>query len=55
MSRKRMNPIVRSVTDRLWERDRLQMRAVDSLLSMIEPKDRHPRRPGSGRKVTRTR
>lgn len=41
MSRKPGNRIVRAVTDRLWERDRLQMRAVDTLLSKIERKRRH--------------
>ena len=45
MSRKPVTRIVRAMTDRLWERDRLQMRAVDALLSAGEPKRRRPKRP----------
>ena len=44
MSRKPGNRIVRAVTDRLWERDRLQMRVVDALLSAVD-KRRRPKRP----------
>jgi hypothetical protein len=45
MSRKPSPRIVRAVADRLWERDRLQMRAVDALLSAVEPKRRRLKRP----------
>jgi hypothetical protein len=44
MPRKPANGIVRAVTDLLWERDRLQMQAVDALSSAIERKRRHSSR-----------
>jgi len=53
MSRKPVTRIVRAVTDRLWERDRLQMRAMDALLSAIEPKRRRPGRPSAAKHVKR--
>jgi hypothetical protein len=55
MSRKPGTRIVRAVTDRLWERDRLQMRAVDALLSAVEPKKRRPKRPRRRRNGKPTR
>jgi hypothetical protein len=50
MSRKAVNPLVRAVTDRLRERDRLEMRAVDALLSAVEPQRRQPKRRRRGTK-----
>jgi hypothetical protein len=55
MSRKPSNPIVRTVTDRLRERDRLEMRAVNALLSAVEPKRRRPQRPHRRSNTNRTR
>ena len=43
MARKPGNPIVRAVTDFLLERDRLEMRAVDALLSAVEPRRQRPK------------
>jgi len=45
MPRKPIARVVRSVTDRLWERDRLQMRAADALLAVFERQARRCRRP----------
>jgi hypothetical protein len=55
MPRKPRTRVVRAVTDRLWERDRLQMRAVDALLSAVEPKRRRPKRPRPQAKAKPTR
>jgi hypothetical protein len=55
MSMKTGKRIVRAATRRLWERDRLQMRAVDALLSAVEPKRRRPKRPRRNRNAKRTR
>jgi hypothetical protein len=38
---KALNPIVRTITDAMWKRDKLQMRAAEALLSAME---RPPRR-----------
>src|SRR3954471_5657541 len=43
MHRQPTNPLVRSVTDRLWQRDRLQMRVADALLRAVEPAPRRTR------------
>lgn len=43
MTRKSPNRVVRAVTDVMWARDRLQMRAADRLLSLVNP-TRTPRR-----------
>ena len=48
MSRKPVTRIVRAVTDRLWERDRLQMQVADAVLSAIESKRRRPSQPATG-------
>jgi hypothetical protein len=45
MPRKPIARVVRSVTDRLWERDRLQMRAADALLAVFEGRAKPRRRP----------
>jgi len=37
MSREPTNPIVRTVADRLWSRDRRQMRIADRVLSGVDP------------------
>ena len=38
MARKKAsNRIVRAITDAMWERDRLQMRALDALLTAVAP------------------
>jgi hypothetical protein len=34
------NRIVRAVTEPLWQRDKLEMRAIDALLSVVESKRR---------------
>jgi hypothetical protein len=31
------NRVVRAIADAMWERDRLQMRAMDALLSAVAP------------------
>ena len=36
MTRKRSSPLVRAVTNRLWQRDRFQMRIVGAILSAVE-------------------
>jgi hypothetical protein len=51
MSGKHRNRFVRAVTDLLRERDRREMQAVGTLLSLIEQKPRRRHRPGpAGRK-----
>ena len=45
MARKSMNPVVRAITDAMWKRDRLQMRAVDTLLSLAAPARRRRTKP----------
>jgi nucleotide-binding universal stress UspA family protein len=54
MSRKPVTRIVRAVTDRLWERDRLQMQIADGLLSAIESKRRGPSHPTNSQKAAET-
>jgi hypothetical protein len=54
-TKKPANRIVRAVTRGLLERDRLQLRAVGALLSVVEPKKRHPKRPRRKRKAKQTR
>ena len=36
MPRKRPNRIIQAITDAMWERDRLQMQVMGSLLSTVE-------------------
>jgi hypothetical protein len=36
MTKKRIHPVVRAITDVMWKRDRLQMRAVDALARAVE-------------------
>jgi len=36
MTKKRINPVVRAITDAMWKRDRLQMRGVDALARAVE-------------------
>jgi hypothetical protein len=44
MARKLTDRIVRAITGPLWQRDDLQMRAADALLSAIETMRRRGRR-----------
>jgi hypothetical protein len=37
--------VVRAVTDVMWNRDQLQMRAIDALLSGVDSKPARQRRP----------
>ena len=37
--------VVRTVADAMWERDALQMRVIDQLLSAVEPPRRRARKP----------
>ena len=53
MSRKPATRIVRAVTDRLWERDRLQMQVADALLSAIASKRRRPGPPSAATRKKR--
>jgi hypothetical protein len=55
MSSKPGSRIVQAVTRGLLERDRLQLRAADALLSAVEPKTRRPTRPRGKRNPKRTR
>lgn len=55
MPRKPAPRIVSAVTDRLWKRDRLQMQAVEALLSAVEQKRRRPKRPPRPTRAKRTR
>jgi nucleotide-binding universal stress UspA family protein len=55
MARKRLNPVVRAVTNAMWKRDTLEMQAADRLLSAIESRRqparelrRRPRKRGAG-------
>jgi hypothetical protein len=43
MPRKKTERIIRAATRPLWERDQLEMRAVDAVFSVIEPKPRRRR------------
>ena len=43
MSRRNTERIIRAATRPLWERDRLEMRAVSALFSVMEPKPRRRR------------
>ena len=49
MSRRKTERIIRAATRPLWERDRLEMRAVSALFSVMEPKPRR-RRPATKRR-----
>ena len=52
MARKKtLSRVVRAIADTMWERDRLQMGAVDALLSTGAPSDDAEERPGAA--VTR--
>lgn len=55
MSSKPGSRIVQAVTRGLLERDRLQLRAVDALLSAVEPTKRRPKGPRRKRNLKRTR
>jgi hypothetical protein len=55
MSRRPVHRIVRAVTDRLWERDQRQMRAIDALLLAVERRRRRPKRPRHRASIERTR
>jgi hypothetical protein len=57
MARKSFAPIIRTVTEPLWRRDLLEMRAIDALVSTLRPKRKSstrrsaakPRRPPAKR------
>ena len=53
MARKTPGPLVRAVTDVMWNRDQLQMRAVDALLSGVESKPRRRTRPKPQRRAAK--
>jgi len=53
MARKTPGPLVRAVTDVMWNRDQLQMRAVDALLSRVESKPGRRTRPKPRRKAAK--
>jgi len=55
MARKLTDRIVRAITEPLWQRDTLQMRAADALLSAIEPRRRRRRRRATATKRRRLR
>ena len=44
MTRRNTERIIRAATRPLWTRDQLEMRVVDALLSVIEPKPRRRRK-----------
>jgi hypothetical protein len=50
VARKSPNRIVKAVADVMWKRDQLQMRAVDALLSSVEPKTAHRASPARRRR-----
>jgi len=49
MAKQPRNPIVRAVTDLLWERDKRQMEAMDVLLSAVTPPKPRRAKPRRGR------
>ena len=55
MARKTPGRMVRAIADAMWTRDQMQMRAVDALLSRVDPKPgrrtrlKPPRRPAKKR------
>ena len=50
MKRKTPGRIVRTVADALWKRDQMQMRAMDTLLSVMPPARRRPAKAPRTRK-----
>ena len=55
MATKMGKQIVRAVTNALRERDRVEMRAMDAILSLVESPRRKGRRAGASRKTTTIR
>jgi len=55
MATKKMNPLVRAITDAMWERDRRQMRAIDALLSLAKPQRKRLARRERRRRGSRVR
>jgi hypothetical protein len=53
MARKTSGLLVQAVTDVMWNRDQLQMRAVDALLSRVESKPGRRTRPKPRRKAAK--
>jgi hypothetical protein len=53
MARKTPGRVVRTITDAMWNRDQLQMRAVDALLSGVDSKPRRRARPKPARKAAK--
>jgi hypothetical protein len=54
MARQAPNRMIRAVTDAMWKRDRLQMRAMDALLSVVAP-PRRRRSESQRRRTTKTK
>jgi hypothetical protein len=53
MPRKVTGRLVRAVTEPLWKRDELEMRAVDAVLSIVERKRKRPSRHAAASKNAR--
>ena len=49
MPRRTVKRIIRDATRPMWKRDQLEMRAVDKLLAVFEPKRRQRRAPAASR------
>ena len=55
MARKTPGRVVRAITDVMWNRDQLQMRAVDALLSGVDSKPGRRTRPKPPKKAAKKR
>jgi hypothetical protein len=55
MARKTPGRVVRAITDVMWNRDQLQMRAVDALLSGVDSKPGRRIRPKPQRRAAKKR
>ncbi len=53
MARKTPGRIVRAITDVMWNRDQLQMRAVDALLSGVDSKPGRRTRPKAPKRAAK--
>ena len=55
MARKTPGRVVRAIADVMWKRDQLQMRAVDALLSRVDPKPGRRTLPKPPRRTAKKR
>jgi hypothetical protein len=55
MTHKTPGPMVRAITDVMWNRDQLQMRAVDALLSGVDSRRGRRARPKPPRRAAKKR